>query len=110
KYSLVERGAAVMVATFSFLTIVVALGLPLTEFAYGWADVGSGFTFLIPAGTIGAALAMFGITGVGADEITFYTYWCVEKGYARWAGPNDGSDEWVRRANGWIRVMKKDAL
>ena len=28
---------------------------------------------------------MFGITGVGADEITFYTYWCVEKGYARWA-------------------------
>lgn len=52
---------------------------------------------------------MFGITGVGADEITFYTYWCVEKGYARWVGPNDGSDAWVRRANGWIKVMKKDA-
>jgi hypothetical protein len=43
---------------------------------------------------------MFGITGVGADEITFYTYWCVEKGYARWA----------RRANGWISVMYKDAM
>jgi hypothetical protein len=53
---------------------------------------------------------MFGITGVGADEITFYTYWCVEKGYARWAGPNDGSEAWVRRADGWIRVMYKDAF
>src|SRR5919106_366491 len=53
---------------------------------------------------------MFGITGVGADEITFYTYWCVEKGYARWVGPNDGSEAWVRRANGWIRVMYKDAM
>ena len=25
-------------------------------------------------------------------------------------GPNDGSEEWVRRANGWIRVMYKDAM
>ena len=83
--------------------------LPLTPFAYGAGDLASGLTFLIPVGAVGAAVAMFGITGVGADEITFYTYWCVEKGYARWVGPNDGSEEWVRRANGWIRVMYKDA-
>jgi Mn2+/Fe2+ NRAMP family transporter len=109
-YSLIERGAVVLVVVFSFVTILIALGLPLTPFAYSAGDVGSGLTFLIPAGALGAALAMFGITGVGADEITFYTYWCIEKGYARWTGPNDGSDEWVRRANGWIRVMYKDAL
>ena len=52
---------------------------------------------------------MFGITGVGADEIAAYNYWCLEKGYARWTGPNDGSEAWVRRARGWIRVMYKDA-
>lgn len=109
-YSLIERGAVLLVVVFSFVTILIALGLPLTPFAYGGADVASGLTFLIPAGALGAALAMFGITGVGADEITFYTYWCVEKGYALWSGPNDGSDEWVRRANGWIRVMYKDAV
>lgn len=109
RYTLIERGAAALVVVFSFLTVVIAFGLPATEFAYGMSDLASGWTFLIPAGALGAALAMFGITGVGADEITFYTYWCVEKGYARWAGPNDGSDEWVRRANGWIKVMKKDA-
>jgi Mn2+/Fe2+ NRAMP family transporter len=109
-YTLIERGAVGLVVVFSFVTILIALGLPATPFGYGASDIGSGLTFMIPAGALGAALAMFGITGVGADEITFYTYWCVEKGYARWVGPNDGSDEWVRRANGWIKVMYKDAL
>jgi Mn2+/Fe2+ NRAMP family transporter len=110
KYSVVERGAVALVVIFTAVTVLIALGLPFTPFPYDGGDLASGLTFLIPAGALGAALAMFGITGVGADEITFYTYWCVEKGYARWVGPNDGSEEWVRRANGWIRVMYKDAL
>jgi Mn2+/Fe2+ NRAMP family transporter len=110
RYTLIERGAVALVVVFTVITVLIAIGLPLTPFAYGAGDIGSGLTFLIPAGVIGAAVAMFGITGVGADEITFYTYWCLEKGYARWTGPNDGSEEWVRRANGWIRVMYKDAF
>ncbi|MEW6636770.1 MAG: Nramp family divalent metal transporter [Actinomycetota bacterium] len=110
RYGLIERGAILLVVTFTAITVVLALGLPLTPFAYGADDVLGGLTFSIPAGALGAALAMFGITGVGADEITFYTYWCVEKGYARWTGPNDGSEEWRRRARGWIRVMYKDAF
>ncbi|GAB3523947.1 Nramp family divalent metal transporter [Arthrobacter monumenti] len=109
-YRLIERGAFALVVIFVFITIIIALGLPLTPFAYGADDVLGGLTFLIPAGAVGAAIAMFGITGVGADEITYYTYWCVEKGYARWVGPNDGSAEWERRAKGWIRVMYKDAI
>ncbi|XCB30501.1 hypothetical protein RQN30_03655 [Arcanobacterium hippocoleae] len=52
---------------------------------------------------------MFGMTGVGAGEVTTYTYWVVEKGYAAWTGPNDGSAAWVKRARGWIKVMKIDA-
>lgn len=110
RYSLIERGAVLLVVVFSIVTVLIALGLPFTPFAYGGDELASGLAFLIPAGALGAALAMFGITGVGADEITFYTYWCVEKGYARWVGPNDGSEAWVRRANGWIRVMYKDAF
>jgi Mn2+/Fe2+ NRAMP family transporter len=109
RYTLIERGAVALVVVFSIVTVLIALGLPFTPFAYDVGDLAGGMSFLIPAGALGAALAMFGITGVGADEITFYTYWCVEKGYARWTGPNDGSEEWARRANGWIRVMYKDA-
>src|SRR5690606_32082252 len=106
-YSLIEFGAMLLVVIFSFVTLVIAFGLPFTPFAFDAADLLSGLTFTIPAGAIGAAIAMFGITGVGADEITFYTYWCVEKGYARHVGPNDGSEEWARRAKGWISVMYK---
>jgi Mn2+/Fe2+ NRAMP family transporter len=110
RYSLVERGAFLMVAVFSLVTVLIAVGLPFTPFAYSPGDLLGGLALRIPAGALGAAVAMFGITGVGADEVTFYTYWCLEKGYARWAGPPDGSAEWTRRARGWIRVMYKDVF
>jgi hypothetical protein len=109
-YNVVERGAFLMVVTFSIVTVLIAVGLPFTPFGYGTGDVLTGLAFTIPAGAIGAAIAMFGITGVGADEITTYNYWCLEKGYARWTGPNDGSDAWATRARGWIGVMYKDAF
>ncbi len=110
RYSRIEKGAVWLVGVFSFVTIAIAVGLPFTPYAYSAGDLLGGLAFSIPAGTVGAALAMFGITGVGADEITFYTYWCVEKGYARHVGPDDGSEERARRARGWIGVMYKDAF
>jgi len=109
KYSLVERGAVFLVMIFTLMTVGIAVGLPFTPFAYTTEEFLSGFAFQIPLGALGIALAMFGLTGVGANEIMAYTYWCTEKGYARWSGPPDGSDAWVRRANGWIKVMYKDA-
>ncbi|MGI5471807.1 Nramp family divalent metal transporter [Streptomyces sp. CA-132043] len=110
KYSLVERACVASVIVFTLITVSLAVGLPGTGFGYGATELGSGFGFDIPAGTVGIALAVFGITGVGADEMTTYTYWCLEKGYARWAGPDDGSEERARRAAGWIKVMRLDAL
>jgi Mn2+/Fe2+ NRAMP family transporter len=110
KYWLIEKGAFYLVVTFSIVTVLIALGLPFTPWAYSPGEVLGGLTFQLPAAAIGAAIAMFGITGVGSDEITMYNYWCIEKGYARWTGPNDGSDEWARRARGWISVMYKDAI
>ena len=109
-YSFLEKGAFYLVVVFSVITVIIAFGLPFTPFAYTLSDVASGLTFQIPAGTLGVALAMFGITGVGSDEISMYPYWCLEKGYARWSGPNDGSTEWARRANGWMKVMHKDVI
>ncbi len=110
RYQLVERGAVTLVVAFSVMTVGIALGLPFTPWGYSFGDLVSGLTFELPPAAIGAAVAMFGITGVGADEITMYNYWCIEKGYARWVGPNDGSEAWLRRAKGWTRVMYKDAL
>ena len=39
-----------------------------------------------------------------------YNYWLLEKGYASYAGPRNDSQEWERRAKGWIRIMYLDAL
>jgi Mn2+/Fe2+ NRAMP family transporter len=110
RYSLVERGSIAAVVTFSIMTVVIAIGLPFTPWGYTAADLAQGLMFELPPAALGAAVAMFGITGVGADEITMYNYWCIEKGYARWVGPNDGSEAWLRRARGWTRVMYKDAI
>jgi len=107
-YGIVEKGAVALVVIFSFITIVIAFGLPFTPWTYSLSDMLNGLTPQIPAGALGAAIAMFGITGVGSDEITFYNYWCIEKGYARYTGPNDGSAAWKARAKGWIGVMYKD--
>lgn len=110
KYELIEKVAVFLVMIFSVVTVLLALGLPFTPFAYDMNDIASGLTFNIPIGALGAAIAMFGLTGVSVDEITSYPYWCIEKGYARWVGPNDGSEAWERRAKGWIGVMYKDAF
>ncbi len=109
KYSIVENVSTFLVLLITILAILMVFGIEVTPFAWSAADFGSGMTFRIAAGAMGVALAMFGMTGVGAGEITAYTYWCVEKGYAAWTGPNDGSQAWVERARGWISVMKKDA-
>ncbi|NMR29087.1 Nramp family divalent metal transporter [Crystallibacter degradans] len=110
KYSVVERAAFVAVVVFTLITVALAVGLPLTDFAYSGSDVMSGLTLSLPAGAIGFAVAMFGLTGVGSDEMTTYTYWCLEKGYARWTGPDDGTEERAKRAEGWIKVMRLDVL
>lgn len=110
KYKLLENVSFWMVVVFTLTTIGLAAALPATRFAFGWSDIASGFTFNIPAGAVGIAFAVFGLTGVGADEMTTYTYWCMEKGYARWAGPDDGSEERAQRAVGWIKVMRLDIM
>ena len=81
-----------------------------TGFAVTWPDIAEGLSFKLPRATVGFALAAFGLTGVGGDEILSYNYWCIEKGYARFTGPRRESEEWRTRARGWIRVMYMDAF
>ncbi|MEU8352792.1 Nramp family divalent metal transporter [Streptomyces sp. NPDC048845] len=110
RYSVVERVTTISVALFTTSTFALVLALPFTSYSYSAADFGTGLSFAIPAGALGLALAMFGSTGVGADDMTNYTYWCLEKGYARWTGPDDGTEERALRAEGWLKVMQLDVL
>jgi Mn2+/Fe2+ NRAMP family transporter len=107
-YQRIEKLALVKVGFFSLLTVCAAAVLLRRPGAVATQDLINGLSLHLPAAGLATAMAVFGITGVGATELVQYPYWCVEKGYARFAGPRDGSAAWVARARGWIRVMHLD--
>lgn len=109
-YRFVERGSLFMMAVFTIFTVACLAFVQYTPYAFSAGEIGSGLRFELPAAMIVVAVGAFGITGVGGDEIIFYNYWCIEKGYALWTGPRDDSPQWLSRAKGWIKVMYLDAL
>ncbi len=120
RYRLIQALSAVLVAAFTALTVGNAVALQTSDaFALPSGDLLAGLNplnDLVDApDAVFLALAAFGLIGVGATELVAYPYWCLEKGYARFAGerPADGSPEipaWTARARGWMRVMRADAF
>ena len=108
-YNLIEKTAAVLVFGFTLFTLASLIGLFFTPYSFGWGEVLSGLTFGLPREIVFVAIGAFGITGVASDEIIAYTYWCQEKGYARYVGSMEDSPAWRARAEGWIKVMYLDA-
>lgn len=107
-YERIERLAMIKVGLFTMLTFLAALLLIRMPQYFSWPEFWEGFKFKMPGEGFSTAVAVFGITGVGASELMMYPYWCVEKGYARFAGKRDGSPAWHARARGWVRVMHTD--
>jgi Mn2+/Fe2+ NRAMP family transporter len=108
RYRLVERASAAMVALFTLFTLLAVGALHWTEYAVSSEEILAGFALRLPE-KFTTAFAAFGIIGVGASELIYYPYWCLEKGYGRAVGPNDGSAAWGERARGWMRVLRADA-
>jgi len=120
RYRFIEVFSMVLVGTFTLITVGNLIALQgYDEWAVKLSELFSGLSFRLPEASarqqlagitpLDTALATFGIIGVGAAELVAYPYWCLEKGYARWAGDNDGSEAWATRARGWMRVMHFDA-
>jgi len=115
RYSLIQSFSTALVGSFTVLVVINVFWLQSEpEFAFSAREFLSGLTFSLPERTaainpVATALATFGIIGVGAAELITYPYWCLEKGYAKFTGTNDGSQAWKERAAGWMRVMQVDA-
>jgi Mn2+/Fe2+ NRAMP family transporter len=108
RYRLIERLSTAFVAVFTLTTLGAVGALQTTDYAVTAAQLADGFSFHLPDRLV-TAFAAFGIIGVGASELMYYPYWCLEKGYARNVGPDDGSAAWRERAQGWLKVMRVDA-
>jgi Mn2+/Fe2+ NRAMP family transporter len=109
-YAIVEKVSIVMIAMFTLMTLTSVIAIVFTPYGYSWTDIASGLTFQLPKEVIAVAIGAFGITGVGSDEIIAYNYWCLEKGYAAYTGPDNGTPSWRARAAGWISIMHLDAV
>ena len=114
-FSLIEKFSILLVASFTLVTIANLFALQSHD---AWAvkpeEIVRGLSFSFPEAINGVnplitAISTFGIIGVGAAELLAYPYWCIEKGYGRYVGPNEKSDAWLKRAKGWIRVMHWDS-
>lgn len=108
-YAVVEKSSLFMTLMFTVLTITSVFFLTYTPYAISSSELLSGLGLRLPREYVAVAIGAFGITGVASDEIIAYNYWCIEKGYAAYTGPRDDTDEWQRRARGWINVMYLDA-
>ena len=108
RYKLVEVMSTALVVIFTFTTLIAVGALQSTPYAISGAQIVEGLKFHLPS-SFTTAFAAFGIIGVGASELIYYPYWCLEKGYAKSVGPFDHTASWVERAKGWLRVMKIDA-
>lgn len=109
-YARIERLATIKVGLFTMLTFLCALIMLRQPGSFSLEDLKAGFAFDLPKDGLVTAIAVFGITGVGASELFMYPYWCVEKGYARFTGRREESPNWRARARGWIRVMNVDII
>jgi Mn2+/Fe2+ NRAMP family transporter len=108
-YRRLEKITTVLVAAVTLFTVASVLILQTTSFRITLHDLKAGFALAMPPAAVALAFSAFGITGVGASELIAYPYWCIEKGYARFAGARSQDEEWARRASGWVRVMQLDA-
>lgn len=107
RYKLVELFSTVLVVIFTIATVVAVGALQWSEFRITPANLIEGFQFRLPE-NLGTAFAALGIIGVGASELIYYPYWCLEKGYGRRIGAR-ATAGWLERARGWLRVMRTDA-
>ncbi len=109
-YRFIEKTSILMIGAFTIFTFVCLYFLRFTPYSITMPQIWEGLQFNLPREAVAVAIGAFGITGVGGDEIIAYNYWCLEKGYAAKAGMRDDSAAWKKRADGWIKVMRYDAI
>lgn len=112
RYALLELLCVGMVFAFTLITVGNVIALQTTDYAIPVSSILDGLSFSLPDAPAAwlTALAAFGIIGVGGTDLIVYPYWCLQRGYARFVGPRSADPAWARRASGWLRVMKTDAV
>lgn len=106
RYQFIERTSAILVAGFTAMTVIALVLLQRTEFQLSFGQLLDGLKFRMPESGFADAVAVFGITGIGTSELLFYSYWCLEKGYAKDLKAGEARD--TAMLAGRVRGMRVD--
>ena len=111
-YRHLEKAMVTLVVGFSLSVLLGLVMLQGTAYALTTGEIFSGLTFSMgdqsPRLAAYAVISLMGALGVAGTELFVYSYWVMEKGYAKHVGPPT-SDGWLGRARGWVRLLQVDA-
>ena len=111
-YRHLEKAMVTLVVGFSLSVLLGLAMLQGTTYALTTGEIFSGLTFSMgdqsPRLAAYAVISLMGALGVAGTELFIYSYWVLEKGYAKHVGPPT-SDGWLERARGWVRMLQVDA-
>ena len=106
-YRLLESLLMIIVSLFTAISMYCAIALQFTDYSVTLGQVVAQQTFQIDMAYLAIAAAVFGYTGVNSNETIAYSYFVLDKGYAKNVGETD-TPEGIVRARGWLRVLRAD--
>ena len=106
-YKILEKLLLVMVSVFTAITVYCAISLQLSDAAVPLSQVLAAQSFNLPLEHLALIVAVFSFTGVNIGEAVFYSYFCLDKGYANHIGETE-TEQGKRRARSWLNVMHMD--
>jgi hypothetical protein len=106
-YRMLEKILLLMVGSFTVISVYCAVALQFSDAAVSLATILAAQSFDFPIEHLALIIAVFSFTGVNIGESIFYSYFCLDKGYAIHIGETE-TGQGIARAKSWLRVMHTD--
>lgn len=106
-YRFLETLLVIVVSLFTLISMYCGIALQFTEFSVSLSQIVSQQSLQIDPTYIALAVAVFGYTGVNSNETIAYSYFVLDKRYAKHIGETN-TPEGIERAQGWLRVVRTD--
>jgi Mn2+/Fe2+ NRAMP family transporter len=106
-YQVLEKLLLLMVSSFTAISIYCAIALQFSDSAVPLTQILAAQSFDFPIKHLALIIAVFSFTGVNIGESIYYSYFCMDKGYANHIDETE-TVQGVARAKSWLRVMHTD--
>lgn len=106
-YRVFEKLLLLMVSSFTAISVYCAVALQFSDAAVPLTQILTMQSLNFPTEHLALIVAVFSFTGVNIGESIYYSYFCMDKGYANHIGETK-TKQGIARAKAWLRVMHTD--